>query len=328
MSTTTSTQVLPRLLHRLVTAGGTTKDDDTNNVLKICSILRQQKSLHKDEIESVTHALLILLDAPSEAHRLGALKCLLSLVKRDDDVCDVVAKSAPRFESILLTHLISSSDNRRLAMELSLCLLRHDGKLFQSEDLLNKLLESSEKEPDIYVKLLGALGDIVWSHIGSRINTAVALLVSDRTSSEAALSAVRKGWNARASLPLSLSLSFPVSFCLSPSLSLSLHLSRYVTRTHTHTHTDKTYPLNSLDTHTGTKDVRRSTTTCGKKSQKRHADRDLTALVIATEIERNRIGSRKYVCFPKGSKTPHATRTSSVASIALVLFRRCIFRCV
>ena len=229
MSTTTSTQVLPRLLHRLVTAGGTTKDDDTNNVLKICSILRQQKSLHKDEIESVTHALLILLDAPSEAHRLGALKCLLSLVKRDDDVCDVVAKSAPRFESILLTHLISSSDNRRLAMELSLCLLRHDGKLFQSEDLLNKLLESSEKEPDIYVKLLGALGDIVWSHIGSRINTAVALLVSDRTSSEAALSAVRKGWGARASLPLS----------------LSLDLSRYVTRTHTptkHTHSTHSIP--------------------------------------------------------------------------------------
>ena len=48
----------------------------------------------------------------------------------------------------------------------------------------------------MYVKLLSALpADIVWSSIGSSasINTAVALLlVSDRTSSEAALSAVRK----------------------------------------------------------------------------------------------------------------------------------------
>ena len=192
-------QVLPRLLHRLVTSPK--DDDDTNSkdVLKICSILRQQKKIDKNEIESVTHALLILLDAPSDSLRNGALQCLCALVKVDDRVCGAVVKSGPKIESILLNHLVSSSsEKRRLAMDLSLRLLNHksQGKLFESEDSVMKLLESSEKEPDVYVKLLSALSaDIVWSSIGSSasINTAVALLlVSDRTSSEAALSAVRK----------------------------------------------------------------------------------------------------------------------------------------
>lgn len=110
-------------------------------------------------------------------------------------VCSVVAKSGDRVESRLLKHLVLNSEKRRVAMEISLCVIANQSSehFFESKEIVNQLLESSEKEPDVYVKLLGALGsDAVWSQIGSMasINTAVALLVSDRTSSESALKAV------------------------------------------------------------------------------------------------------------------------------------------
>lgn len=57
--------VLPRLLHRLVTSGSKDDDEESNSnevtLLKICSILRQQKRLHKDEIESVVRVFVLLL---------------------------------------------------------------------------------------------------------------------------------------------------------------------------------------------------------------------------------------------------------------------------
>ena len=139
----------------------------TKDLLKICTILRQQKKIEKNEIESVTHALLILLEAPSDVLRNGALQCLCSLVKSDDRVCGAVLKSGPKLETILLNHLVSSSsEKRRLAMDLSLCMLRHESreKLFESEDSVTKLLESSEKEPDVYIKLLSALSPDMVSH--------------------------------------------------------------------------------------------------------------------------------------------------------------------